>query len=1317
MATTTLGVKLDDPTRERLKAAAQSIDRTPHWLIKQAIFNYLEKLEGGATLTELNGHASNPADDAGEIQADHSHQCFLEFAESILPQSVLRSAITAAYRRPEQEVVPMLLEQARLSAPLAEATNKLAASIAEKLRNQKSAGGRAGVVQGLLQEFSLSSQEGVALMCLAEALLRIPDKGTRDALIRDKISTGNWQPHLGNSPSLFVNAATWGLLLTGKLVSTHNETGLTSSLTRIIGKSGEPMIRKGVDMAMRLMGEQFVTGETIAEALANASRFESKGFRYSYDMLGEAALTEHDAQKYLASYEQAIHSIGKASHGRGIYEGPGISIKLSALHPRYSRAQYERVMEELYPRLLSLTLLAKQYDIGLNIDAEEADRLELSLDLLERLCFEPSLAGWNGIGFVIQAYQKRCPYVIDYVIDLAKRSRHRLMIRLVKGAYWDSEIKRAQVEGLEGYPVYTRKVYTDVSYVACARKLLAVPEAIYPQFATHNAHTLSAIYHIAGQNYYPGQYEFQCLHGMGEPLYEQVVGKIADGKLNRPCRVYAPVGTHETLLAYLVRRLLENGANTSFVNRIADHSISIQELVADPVASIERMGTQEGSIGLPHPRIPLPRDLYGTERANSAGIDMANEHRLASLSCAMLATAHNDWKAAPLLACAASESAAAPVLNPADHRDVVGHVQEATVADVDNAIQCALNAAPIWQATPPAERAAILERTADLMEAEIQPLMGLLIREAGKTFANAIAEVREAVDFLRYYAVQARNDFSNDAHRPLGPVVCISPWNFPLAIFTGQVAAALAAGNPVLAKPAEQTPLIAAQAVRLMLEAGIPEGVLQLLPGRGETVGAGLVGDERVKGVMFTGSTEVARLLQRNVAGRLDNQGRPIPLIAETGGQNAMIVDSSALTEQVVIDVVSSAFDSAGQRCSALRVLCLQEDSADRVIEMLKGAMAESRLGCPDRLAVDIGPVIDAEAKAGIEKHIQGMREKGRSVYQVAIADAAEIKRGTFVMPTLIELESFDELKREIFGPVLHVVRYNRRNLDQLIEQINNSGYGLTLGVHTRIDETIAKVVETANAGNMYVNRNIVGAVVGVQPFGGEGLSGTGPKAGGPLYLYRLLSTRPADAIGRHFQQQDGEGKPDRTLHEQLVKPLHGLKAWAESNQLADLVALCSQFASQSQSGIARLLPGPTGERNSYTILPREHVLCLADNETDLLAQLAAVLAVGSSAVWVDGEPGKALRPRLPRELQAKVKLVADWNKDEVAFDAVIHHGDSDQLRGVCQQVAKRAGAIVGVHGLSSGDHQIALERLVIERAVSVNTAAAGGNASLMTIG
>ncbi|WP_160108052.1 trifunctional transcriptional regulator/proline dehydrogenase/L-glutamate gamma-semialdehyde dehydrogenase [Pseudomonas izuensis] len=1317
MMATTLGVKLDDLTRERLKSAAASIDRTPHWLIKQALFNCLEKLEGGVTLDELLGTHLGDPEVQGEVLVETACQPFLDLAENIHPQSVLRAAITSAYRRPEEEMVPMLLEQARLPPQMASSTTRLAAGIAEKLRNQKNASGRAGLVQGLLQEFSLSSQEGVALMCLAEALLRIPDKGTRDALIRDKVSNGNWQTHIGKSGSLFVNAATWGLLLTGKLVATHSETGMTSTLTRIIGKGGEPLIRKGVDMAMRVMGEQFVTGETIAQALANATRFESKGFRYSYDMLGEAALTEHDAQKYLASYTQAIHAIGKASHGRGIYEGPGISIKLSALHPRYSRAQYDRVMAELYPRLLSLTLLAKRYDIGLNIDAEEADRLELSLDLLERLCFEPELAGWNGIGFVIQAYQKRCPYVIDCVIDLARRSRHRLMIRLVKGAYWDSEIKRAQVEGLEGYPVYTRKVYTDVSYIACARKLLAVPEAIYPQFATHNAHTLSAIYHIAGQNYYPGQYEFQCLHGMGEPLYEQVVGMVSEGKLNRPCRVYAPVGTHETLLAYLVRRLLENGANTSFVNRIADHSITIQELIADPVLTVDAMAFEDGTYGLPHPKIPLPRDLYGADRANSAGIDLANEHRLASLSCALLATANTEWTAAPMLGGVGRSGDLKPVCNPSDLRDVVGRVQPADLEDVEQALGYAISAAPIWQATPVSERAQILERAADLMEADIQPLMGLLVREAGKTFANAIAEVREAVDFLRYYAVQARRDFTNDAHRPLGPVVCISPWNFPLAIFTGQVAAALAAGNPVLAKPAEQTSLIAAQAVRILLEAGIPSGVLQLLPGRGSVIGAALISDDRVKGVMFTGSTEVARLLQKNIAGRLDVLGRPVPLIAETGGQNAMIVDSSALTEQVVIDVVASAFDSAGQRCSALRVLCLQADSADRVIEMLKGAMAECRQGNPDRLCVDIGPVIDAEAKAGIDKHIESMRAKGRSVYQTSIMAGEDFRRGTFVQPTLIELESIDELEREIFGPVLHVVRYSRKNLDQLIQHINGSGYGLTLGVHTRIDETITKIVGNVHAGNVYVNRNIVGAVVGVQPFGGEGLSGTGPKAGGPLYMYRLLSTRPEHAVSKAFVESDGQNVPEKSGRADLLLPLKFLADWAHAEKKDVLHMQCKKFEVESQSGLTRVLTGPTGERNTYTILPRARVLCIGDTEEDLLVQLAAVLSVGSKVLWGESPRTKALFSKLPEVVQRAICRVTDWNNGTVEFDAVLHHGHSDQLRHFCQLIASRSGAIISVHGLSPGECDIPLERLVIERAVSINTAAAGGNASLMTIG
>ncbi|MGE9730169.1 trifunctional transcriptional regulator/proline dehydrogenase/L-glutamate gamma-semialdehyde dehydrogenase [Cronobacter sakazakii] len=1319
MGTTTMGVKLDDATRERIKSAATKIDRTPHWLIKQAIFNYLEQLENSDGLPELPALLAGAANESDEVPApvEETHQPFLEFAEQIQPQSVSRAAITAAWRRAETDAVPMLLEQARLPQPVAEKTHQLAWSLAEKLRNQKTASGRAGMVQSLLQEFSLSSQEGVALMCLAEALLRIPDKATRDALIRDKISNGNWQSHIGRSPSLFVNAATWGLLFTGRLVSTHNEASLSRSLNRIIGKSGEPLIRKGVDMAMRLMGEQFVTGETIAEALANARKLEEKGFRYSYDMLGEAALTAADAQAYMVSYQQAIHAIGKASNGRGIYEGPGISIKLSALHPRYSRAQYDRVMEELYPRLKSLTLLARQYDIGINIDAEEADRLEISLDLLEKLCFEPELAGWNGIGFVIQAYQKRCPFVIDYLIDLATRSRRRLMIRLVKGAYWDSEIKRAQMEGLEGYPVYTRKVYTDISYLACAKKLLAVPNLIYPQFATHNAHTLAAIYNLAGQNYYPGQYEFQCLHGMGEPLYEQVVGKISDGKLNRPCRIYAPVGTHETLLAYLVRRLLENGANTSFVNRIADNTLSLDDLVADPVSAVEQLAAQEGRVGLPHPKIPLPQDLYGEGRVNSAGLDLANEHRLASLSSSLLNSALQKWRALPMLENTVDDGELAPVINPAEPRDIVGYAREATEAEVAQALESAVNNAPIWFATPPQERAAILERAAVLMEDQTQTLIGILVREAGKTFANAIAEVREAVDFLRYYAGQVRDDFDNETHRPLGPVVCISPWNFPLAIFTGQVAAALAAGNSVLAKPAEQTPLIAAQGIQILLEAGVPQGVVQLLPGRGETVGAQLTGDPRVRGVMFTGSTEVATLLQRNIADRLDPQGRPTPLIAETGGLNAMIVDSSALTEQVVVDVVASAFDSAGQRCSALRVLCLQEEIADHTLTMLKGAMAECRMGNPGRLTTDIGPVIDADAKAGIERHIQAMRAKGRKVFQAArdnSLDAREWQTGTFVMPTLIELESFDEMKKEVFGPVLHVVRYNRNNLAGLIEQINKAGYGLTLGVHTRIDETIAQVTGSAHVGNLYVNRNMVGAVVGVQPFGGEGLSGTGPKAGGPLYLYRLLASRPDAAVQTTLERHDARYAQDAQVKTLITRPHQALTEWAAGRP--ELKALCEHYLALSQSGVQRTLPGPTGERNTYTLLPRERVLCLADNEQDLLVQLAAATSAGSRVLWVD-EP---LQRTLAKQLPAAVNAIIDFAKPDVLFsqrfDAVIYHGDSDQLRALCEKVAARDGAIVSVQGFARGETNLLLERLWLERSLSVNTAAAGGNASLITI-
>ena len=1237
----------------------------------------------------------------------------------LLPRpSPLRAAITAACRRPETELLPGLLAEARLALDRASATQELARRLTQALRDRRADAGRAGLVQGLLQEYSLSSQEGVALMCLAEALLRIPDAATRDALIRDKISTGHWHQHLGQSPSLFVNAATWALMLTGKLVATHSESGLSSALARLIGKGGEPLIRKSVDRAMRVMGEQFVTGETIGEALANARPLEAEGFRHSYDMLGEAALTEDDAGRYLRAYEDAIDAIGRASNGRGVHDGPGISIKLSALHPRYSRAQRGRVMDELYPVLVRLATQARSHDIGLNIDAEEADRLELSLDLLERLCVEPGLEGWNGIGFVVQAYQKRCPSVIDFIVDLARRSGRRLMVRLVKGAYWDSEIKRAQLDGLEDYPVYTRKSHTDVAYLACARRLLAAPAEIYPQFATHNAQTLAAIHEMADPTrYVPGQYEFQCLHGMGEPLYEQVVGRAKDGRLGRPCRIYAPVGTHETLLAYLVRRLLENGANTSFVNRIADPSVAIDELIEDPVATVERAARDDGGVvGRSHPAIPLPGALYGDSRRNSAGFDLSSEARLVALNAAVDAADKETWSAAPLLGVDVAPAVAVPLLNPARHDDLVGHVQDATLADVHTALACAADCAPAWAATPPRERAAMLDRAADALEAEMPRLLGLLSREAGKTYPNGVAEVREAVDFLRFYAGQVEREFDNATHWPLGPVVCISPWNFPLAIFTGQVAAALAAGNPVLAKPAEQTPLVAAEMVRLLRRAGVPRAVLQLVPGRGETVGAALVADARVRGVMFTGSTDVARLLQKSLATRLGDDGRTVPLVAETGGQNAMLVDSSALAEQVVSDVVASAFDSAGQRCSALRVLCLQEDGADRVVAMLKGAMAESRIGDPATLAVDVGPVIDEDARRAIDAHVETMRMKGRVVFQSARGDADATVDGTFVLPTLIELERLDELEREVFGPVLHVVRYRRKNLVATIEQINATGYGLTLGVHSRIDETIAQVVARARAGNVYVNRNMVGAVVGVQPFGGEGLSGTGPKAGGPLYLYRLLARRPDDVMARAL---DAAGDDDE-LDAGVVAPpveadaLSALHRWAEELGQPSLARACDRFAAQSRSGASRVLRGPTGERNLYSLVPRDAVLCLAGDDADRLVQLAAVLSVGSRAVWPDS--ARSLHARLPAPVRGRVELVVDWSAAAVRFDAALHHGSRESLLSVAGRLAARSGSIVGVDGLAPGDTGVALERLVIERALSVNTAAAGGNATLMTL-
>ncbi|RIK95861.1 MAG: trifunctional transcriptional regulator/proline dehydrogenase/L-glutamate gamma-semialdehyde dehydrogenase [Burkholderiales bacterium] len=1269
-------------------------------------------------------------------------------------QPRLRAAITEAYRADEAECVLALLPIVRLAPSQESAIESLARTLARRMREHR--GGRDGLVQELLAEFSLSSQEGIALMCLAEALLRIPDDATRDALIRDKIGRGDWQSHLGSRASIFVHAATWGLVVTGRLVSLHDETGLSSALGRAIARSGEPLVRRAVDRAMRLLGEQFVAGRTIGEALERARPRETAGFRHSFDMLGEAALTDEDALHYHAAYEGAIDAIGAAAAGRGVLDGPGVSIKLSALHPRYARAQRERVVDELYPRLLALALRARAWDIGLNIDAEEAERLDLSLDLLERLCFEDGLSGWSGIGFVVQAYQKRCLPVVDWLVDLAQRSGRRLMVRLVKGAYWDSEIKRAQVDGLDGYPVFTRKAHTDLSYLACARRLLAAPGAVYPQFATHNAHTVAAVREMAGARFRPGQYEFQCLHGMGEPLYEHVVRSEADGGLGRPCRIYAPVGTHETLLAYLVRRLLENGANTSFVHRIADESVPVDALVESPLQVVERNALAEGAPGLPHPAIPLPRALHGASRTNSRGIDLSDERRLAQLAEALARCGQRRYLAAPIVAgrsrdtggsCdarvaavagAARDVGASPgardVRNPADTRDLVGRVVDASARDVDDALRFAQQAAGSWASKSCGLRAQALDEAAARLEGDAAEWIALVVREAGRTIPDAIAELRETVDFLRYYAAQLREVPAHALGAPLGPVVCISPWNFPLSIFGGQVAAALAAGNAVLAKPAEQTPLVAARFVRLLHEAGVDAAALQLLPGDGETVGGALVADPRVRGVVFTGSTAVARSIARALAGRLDERGEPIALIAETGGINAMIVDSSALPEQAVVDIVASAFDSAGQRCSALRVLCVQDDAADRVLAMLRGAMRELRLGRPDRLDTDVGPVIDRSARDALLGYLDEMRAGVRTAGPAGSegrAPARERRHGWFVAPALVELPDVGALRREVFGPVLHVVRYARAALPRILESIEGIGYGLTLGVQTRLDETVDLVASRARVGNQYVNRNMIGAVVGVQPFGGEGLSGTGPKAGGPLYL-RGLMRLPVDARPlRAALPKPGEASagPNASLRsvprerrEAALRALAEFEAWLRTSREPGLLALadvCAALARDTPLELPRLLGGPTGERNTWWLAPRRAVLGVAADDADRLFQLAHALAAGSGMLWPDDDPEAAvLRAALPPALRALVRVSNDIDRGD--FDAAIVHGGADEIRNWSRRLAQRDGPLVVPIACARGDRRygsIPLERLLVERSLSVNTAAAGGNASLMTIG
>jgi RHH-type transcriptional regulator, proline utilization regulon repressor / proline dehydrogenase / delta 1-pyrroline-5-carboxylate dehydrogenase len=1013
----------------------------------------------------------------------------------------LFTSMAEAYRLDEATCLNTLLEQAQFSSPALARIQISAEKLVRATRlNRKKQGG----LDRFLHQYDLSSPEGITLMCLAESLLRIPDTYTVDKLISDKLSKANWYQHLSIKNSLFVNAATLSLLLTGKLYAPmlNSKSSFTANLTRYISRITSYVIRPIIMQGMKIIGKQYVMGRTINEAIIRAKILEKKGYRHSYDMLGEAARTKQDAEKYFQSYVQAINAIGKAAIGLGPIKGPGISVKLSALHPRYEYSQRERVLAELAPQLLSLAQMAKACNIGLTVDAEETERLELSLEVFEKVFSDTSLNGWEGLGLAVQAYQKRAPWVIEWLIHLSQKQQRRIMIRLVKGAYWDAEIKQAQMFGLSGYPVFTRKNATDVSYLACAKKILAHPQAFYAQFGTHNAYSVAAITEMAGNR---SDFEFQCLHGMGQVLYDNIVG---DKNYAIPCRIYAPVGSHKDLLGYLVRRLLENGANTSFINRIADDSQPMHKLINDPVARMLALASK------PHPHIPLPQYIYG-QRKNSKGIDMSNTNTIIELKKAMNKWENTAFAAYPMLANKNNtHKKTMDIKSPANTTRIVGQVSEADISDVEYALSQADQATSHWANKSVEDRAACLELTADLLEAEAPRLLTLLALEAGKTLNDGISEIREAVDFCRYYAERAKQDL-----KPLlmqgptgeknelslharGIIICISPWNFPLAIFMGQIVAALVTGNVVIAKPAEQTPLIATEAVKLLHKAGIPTDVLQLLPGRGEIVGAGLVADIRVAGVMFTGSTETAKAIQQTLASR---SGPIVPLVAETGGQNAMIVDSSALPEQVVADVIQSAFNSAGQRCSALRVLFLQTDIAERVITMLKGAMDELNMGDPCLLSTDIGPVIDAEAQQMLKAHAEKMQKQAKIIYQYK---GTPNLPGYFFPPCVFELESLDALPKEVFGPILHIIRFKNNELDKVMNDIIHTGYGLTLGIHSRIDATIDYIQQRMPVGNIYVNRNIIGAVVGVQPFGGQGLSGTGPKAGGPHYLPRLCVER-----------------------------------------------------------------------------------------------------------------------------------------------------------------------------------------------------------------
>ncbi|MDP5361948.1 MAG: bifunctional proline dehydrogenase/L-glutamate gamma-semialdehyde dehydrogenase PutA [Paracoccaceae bacterium] len=1140
----------------------------------------------------------------------------------------IRHQIDLAMYQDEAAALHKLVATANLAETDRTRISVKAAELVTQIRNRS----EPGLMEVFLAEYGLSTDEGIALMCLAEALLRVPDAETMDDLIEDKIAPSDWGKHLGRSASSLVNASTWALMLTGRVLD-DEKPGLTRYLRSAVKRLGEPVIRTAVARAMREMGRQFVLGEDIAKAMKRAEGMQAKGFTYSYDMLGEAARTEADARGYHLAYSRAISAIAGHCTRNSVAENPGISVKLSALHPRYEVAQEARVMEELVPRVRALALLAKSAGMGFNIDAEEADRLSLSLDVISAVLAEPALSGWDGFGVVVQAYGQRAPLVIDYLDDLATRLDRKIMVRLVKGAYWDAEIKRAQVQGIDGFPVFTANHHTDIRYISNARKLLGLTGSIYPQFATHNAHTVAAILDMAQQmGRGKDDFEFQRLHGMGETLHTLVLKAE-----NTRCRIYAPVGAHEDLLAYLVRRLLENGANSSFVNQIVDENVPPAVVAACPFDSIGRA-----------PDLPTGPNLFQPERINAKGWDLTHAPTLNTIAKARDPHQSAQFVGHPLTSSEPKYPRRRlqdpiPITNPAKPGDTVGQVQIATPDDIETA----LASAHPWTAKV-TTRAAALNAAADAYETHAEELFAILAREAGKGLPDAVAELREAVDFLRYYAAQARAE-----QTPRGIWTCISPWNFPLAIFTGQIAAALAAGNAVLAKPAEQTPLIATRAVALLHAAGVPDTALQLLPGGGD-IGAALTGDARINGVAFTGSTATALKIRANMAAHC---APGTPLIAETGGLNAMIVDSTALPEHAVRDIINGAFRSAGQRCSALRCLYVQEDIADPLIKMLKGAMDELRVGDPWYLATDLGPVIDAAAYKTIADHIASAGQEGRIIHQIKAPD-----QGYFIAPTAIRVNGIADMTKEIFGPVLHIATFKSHELDAVIAAINATGYGLTFGLHTRIDDRVQTVVEKVKAGNIYVNRDQIGAIVGSQPFGGEGLSGTGPKAGGPHYLPRFAA-HPAPVANGH---------------------------WANA---ANLKSLAQRLAAGRTATVHAPtdLPGPTGESNRHSLHPRGPILCMGPGAAAAQDQATAVQALGGIPVSAEGD--------ITPDTLATLEPLA----------GVIWWGDTTTGRAIETALSQRKGPITAlVTGMPDAAH------VLHERHVCIDTTAAGGNAALL---